>query len=178
MTLFKNDDTLEIIYKLFQAYSYFFHQNKTEITSTITSETNKVPSCAAVSTALSEKLDTSSKASGINGDNRNDDTSVPSVKAVADYVNNNISGAMDFAATKGDTTLSVSNDTNGLCAVRVTKMSDGSTQYQSNVNPLGDLGNKKTAFTFNIEVSAKYMVEAWSCNSNSSKLVPTAVKYV
>ena len=61
MTLFKNDDTLEIIYKLFQAYSYFFHQNKTEITSTVTSDTNKVPSCAAVSTALSGKLD-----SGVN----------------------------------------------------------------------------------------------------------------
>ena len=86
MTLFKNDDTLEIIYKLFQAYSYFFHQNKTEITSTITSETNKVPSCAAVSTALSGKLGIDSKASGINDDNKNNDDIIPSVKAVAAYV--------------------------------------------------------------------------------------------
>ncbi len=86
MTLFKNDDTLEIIYKLFQAYSYFFHQNKTEITSTVTSDTDKVPSCAAVSTALSGKLNTGSKAVGINDDNRNDNNSVPSIKAVADYV--------------------------------------------------------------------------------------------
>ena len=86
MTLFKNDDTLEIIYKLFQAYSYFFHQNKTEITSTITSETNKVPSCAAVSTALAGKLNTSLKASGIDDDNKNNDDIIPSVKAVADYV--------------------------------------------------------------------------------------------
>ena len=54
MTLFKNDDTLEKIYKLFQAYSYFFHQNKTEITSTITSDTDKVPSCAAVATYIAE----------------------------------------------------------------------------------------------------------------------------
>ena len=76
MTLFKNDDTLEIIYKLFQACSYFFHQNKAEITSTITSDTDKVPSCAAVSTALSGKLDNSSKASGINTDNKSDDDSV------------------------------------------------------------------------------------------------------
>ena len=178
MTLFKNDDTLEIIYKLFQAYSYFFHQNKTEITSTITSETNKVPSCAAVSTALSGKLDTGVIASGINTDNRNDDTSVPSVKAVAAYVDSNISGAVDFAVVKEDTTLSVSNDTNGLCAVRVTKMSDGSVQYQSNVTPLGDLGNRKNAFTFNIEVSANYMIEAWIYNSGTQKLVPTAVKFV
>ena len=177
MTLFKNDDTLEIIYKLFQAYSYFFHQNKTEITSTITSETNKVPSCDAVRTALKGKLDTGVIASGINTDNRNDDTSVPSVKAVADYVNNNISGAMDFAAVKEDVTLSVSNETDGLCAVRVTKMSDGSVQYQSNVNPLGDLVNRKNAFTFNIEASANYMVEAWIFNSGTQKLIPTAVKY-
>ena len=175
MTLFKNYDTLEIIYKLFQACSYFFHQNKTEITSTITSDTNKVPSCAAVSTALREKLDTGVIASGINTDNKNDDDIIPSVKAVADYVNNNISGAMDFAVVKGDTTLSVSNETDGLCAVRVTKMSDGSIQYQSNIS-FGTPTNKTTAFTFNIEASAIYMIEAWTCNSN--KLVPTAVKFV
>ena len=108
---------------------------------------------------------------------KNDDDSVPSVKAVADYVGSSISGAMDFAAVKGDTTLTVSNETDGLCAVRVTKMSDGTTQYQSNVNPLGDLGNKKTAFTFTIEASAVYMVEAWYFNSSTQKLIPAAVKY-
>ncbi|MEE3440587.1 hypothetical protein [Ruminococcus sp.] len=178
MTLFKNDDTLEIIYKLFQAYSYFFHQNKTEITSTVTSDTNKVPSCAAVSTALSGKLDTGVIASGINTDNRNDDTSVPSVKAVAAYVDSNISGAMDFAVVKEDTTLSVSNDTNGLCAVRVTKMSDGSVQYQSSSVVFGSLSNQKTAFTFNIEASANYMIEAWTYNSGTQKLVPAAVKFI
>ena len=182
MTLFKNDDTLEIIYKLFQAYSYFFHQNKTEITSTITSDTDKVPSCAAVSTALEKKLNTSSKSSGINDDNKNDDDSVPSVKAVAAYVDSNISGAMDFTVVKDtsdskDPTISVTNSTDGLCAVRVTKMSDGSTQYQSNIT-LGNLGNKKTAFTFNIEASANYMIEAWSYNNSSKKLIPAAVKYV
>ena len=180
MTLFKNDDTLEIIYKLFQAYSYFFHQNKTEITSTITSDPDKVPSCAAVSTALSRKLNSSSIASGINDDNKNNDDIIPSVKAVADYVDSNISGAMDFAVVKDSSasTISVSNDTEGLCAVRVTKMSDGSVQYQSNVNPLGDLVNRKNAFTFNIEVSANYMVEAWSYNSDTKKLIPTAVKFI
>ena len=179
MTLFKNDDTLEIIYKLFQAYSYFFHQNKTEITSTITSETNKVPSCAAVSTALSGKLDTDSIAVGINYDNKNADDSVPSVKAVADYVGSNISGAMDFTAVKDDSvaTISVTNSTNGLCAVRITKMSDGTTQYQSNIS-LGFLTNKKTTFTFNIETLANYMVEAWYYNSVTNKLISTAVKYV
>ena len=180
MTLFKNDDTLEIIYKLFQAYSYFFHQNKTEITSTITSETNKVPSCAAVSTALAGKLNTSSKASGINTDNKNNDDIIPSVKAVADYVNNNISGAMDFTVTKDTNaaTISAINSTNGLCAVRITKMSDGSVQYQSNVRASGNLGNKKTAFTFNIISSEFYMIEAWTYNISDSKLVPAVVKYV
>lgn len=177
MTLFKNDDTLEIIYKLFQAYSYFFHQNKTEITSTITSETNKVPSCAAVSTALAGKLNTSSKASGIDDDNKNNDDIIPSVKAVADYVNNNISGAMDFAVVKENTTLSISNETDGLCAVRITKMSDGTTQYQSNSVKYGTIPNKKDAFTFNITASEHYMIEAWSYNSDTKKLIPTAVKF-
>lgn len=86
MTLFKNDDTLEIIYKLFQAYSYFFHQNKTEITSTVTSETDKVPSCKAVSTALSGKLDTTVRVDAINDDNKNDNNSLPTVNAVAAYI--------------------------------------------------------------------------------------------
>ena len=178
MTLFKNDDTLEIIYKLFQAYSYFFHQNKTEITSTVTSDTNKVPSCAAVSTALSGKLNTDTIASGINDDNKNNDDIIPSVKAVADYIDSNISGAMDFAVVKGDTTLSVSNETDGLCAVRVTKMSDGTTQYQSNINAMGKIVNKTTAFTFNITASEHYMIEAWIYSSGTQKLVPTAVKDV
>ena len=178
MTLFKNDDTLELIYKLFQAYSYFFHQNRTEITSTVTSDENKVPSCAAVSTALAEKLDTGSITVGINDDNKNDDNSVPSVKAVADYVNSNISGVMDFAAVKGDTTVSVTNETDGLCAVRVTKMSDGSTQYQNSSFAVGRPSNQKTAFTFNIEASAHYMIEAWIYNSDTNKLVPAVVKYV
>lgn len=162
----------------FKRIHIFFHQNKTEITSTITFDPDKVPSCAAVSTALLGKLDKSSIASGINDDNKNNDDFVPSVKAVADYVDSNIPGAMDFTVVKDSSasTISVTNSTNGLCAVRVTKMSDGSTQYQSNIT-LGNLGNKKTAFTFNIEASANYMIEAWSYN-NSSKLVPAAVKYV
>lgn len=85
---------------------------------------------------------------------------------------------MDFAVVKEDTTLSVSNDTNGLCAVRVTKMSDGSVQYQSSSVVFGSLSNQKTAFTFNIEASANYMIEAWIYNSGTQKLVPTAVKFV
>ena len=179
MTLFKNDDTLKIIYKLFQACSHFFHQNKAEITSTITSDTDKVPSCAAVSTALSGKLDNSSKASGINTDNKSDDDSVPSVKAIAAYVDSNISGAMDFTVAKDTNaaTVSVTDSTNGLCAVRITKMSDGSVQYQSSINALGGLANRKTAFTFNIIASEYYMIEAWFYNSDTKKLVPAAVKY-
>ena len=38
--------------------------------------------------------------------------------------------------------------------------------------------NQTTAFTFNIEASANYMVEAWIYNSDTKKLVPTAVKYI
>ena len=160
-------------------FNHNFHQNKAEITSTITSDTDKVPSCAAVSTALSGKLNNSSKASGINDDNKNNDDSVPSVKAVAAYVDSNISGAMDFATVKdiNASTLSISNETDGLCAVRVTKMSDGSTQYKSNII-YNELTNRIAAFTFNITLSENYMVEAWYYNSDTKKLIPTAVKLI
>ena len=89
---------------------------------------------------------------------------------------------MDFTVVKDTSnsenpTISVTNSTDGLCAVRVTKMSDGSVQYKSNLNALGDLSNKTTAFTFNIETLAHYMIEAWHYNGNN-KLVPAAVKYV
>lgn len=100
----------------------------------------------------------------------------------ADYVDSNISGAMDFTVVKGTDnsktpTINVTNATNGLCTVRITKMSDGSMQYKSNI-PLGKPTNKTTAFTFNIETSATYMVEAWTYNSGTQKLVPAVVKYV
>lgn len=101
----------------------------------------------------------------------------------AAYVESNISGAMDFTVVKDTSnsktpTIKVTNATNGLCAVRITKMSDGSMQYKSNVNTFGILANKTTAFTFNIEVSANYMVEAWTYNSNTKNLVPAVVKYI
>ena len=89
---------------------------------------------------------------------------------------------MDFSVVKDtsgeDNIISVTNNTSGLCAVRVTKMSDGSVQYKSNVNALGSLSNKTTAFVFNISISEHYMIEAWYYNSSTAKLVPTAVKYV
>ncbi|WP_288621547.1 hypothetical protein [uncultured Treponema sp.] len=89
---------------------------------------------------------------------------------------------MDFTVVKDtsdskDPTISVSNETDGLCAVRVTKMSDGTTQYQSNIT-FGTPSNKTTAFTFNIIASENYMIEAWIYNSGTQKLVPAVVKYV
>lgn len=85
---------------------------------------------------------------------------------------------MDFTVVKDTNaaTVSVTDSTNGLCAVRITKMSDGSVQYQSSI-AFNKPFNQKTAFTFNIEASAHYMIEAWIYN-NSNKLVPAAVKYV
>ena len=154
---------------------------KTEITSTVTSDENKVPSCAAVSTALAGKLNTGSIAVGINDDNKNNDNIVPSVKAVADYVDSNVSGAMDCTAAKDlsnpeNPIINVANSTDGLCAVRVTKMSDGSVQYKSNNFVGGHPSNTKAAFTFNISTTEHYMIEAWVYNNG--KLIPTAVKYV
>ena len=85
---------------------------------------------------------------------------------------------MDFTVTSKNNTISIANSTEGLCAVRVTKMSDGSVQYKSNLSTLGDLLNQKTAFKFDIETAANYMIEAWYYNTSTAKLVPTAVKYV
>ncbi len=91
---------------------------------------------------------------------------------------------MDFAAVKdssvsvGNTALSVTNETNGLCAVRVTKMSDGTTQYKSNINAMGKIINTTAAFIFTVGASEHYMVEAWIYNSDTKKLVPAVVKYV
>ena len=87
---------------------------------------------------------------------------------------------MDFAVVKDSSaaTVGVTNETNGLCAVRVTKMSDGTTQYQSSSFVVGRPSNQKTAFTFPIIISEYYMIEAWTYNSSANKLIPTAVKYV
>ena len=86
---------------------------------------------------------------------------------------------MDFAVVKDTSasTISITNETEGLCAVRITQMSDGTTQYQSSI-AFGIPRNKTTAFTFNIEASAYYMIEAWNYNSTAAKLVPTAVKFI
>ena len=89
---------------------------------------------------------------------------------------------MDFTVVKGtddsdNPIVSVTNSTDGLCAVRVTKMSDGSTQYQS-YTALDIPSNKTTAFTFTIVAGANYMVEAWYYNSSSDKLVPAVVRYI
>lgn len=84
---------------------------------------------------------------------------------------------MDFTVTKDSSVLSVSNTTNGLCAVRITDMSDGSTQYKSSIS-LGTLTNQTSVFVFSITSSSNYMVEAWYYDSSTEKLIPTAIRYV
>ena len=84
---------------------------------------------------------------------------------------------MDYTVGSEGLILSVQNATDGLCAVRITEMSSGSTLYQSNLS-YGTLTNKTTAFTFSIVAGANYMIEAWSYNSSSKKLVPAAVRYI
>lgn len=154
--------------------------NKTEITSTLNDSETTVPSNKAVSDGLTAKVDKNNIVQTIDSSNSSALDKVPSCAAVATYVDSKISGAMDFTVTRNSSasTISVSNKTNGLCAVRVTKMSDGSTQYQSSSFAAGRPSNKTTAFTFNIEASAHYMIEAWHYNSSIAKLVPAVVKYV
>lgn len=89
---------------------------------------------------------------------------------------------MDFTVVKDTSdsenpTISVTNSTDGLCAVRLTKMSDGSTQYQSVIS-FNKPSNQKTAFIFNITTSENYMIEAWIYNNSIQKLIPTAIKFI
>lgn len=151
--------------------------DKTEITSTLNDSETTVPSNKAVSTGLSGKVAKTDTVKTIDSSNNTASDKVPSCAAVTAYIDSKISGAMDFTVTPKNNTISIANSTEGLCAVRVTKMSDGSVQYKSNIT-LGNLGNKTTAFKFNIETSANYMIEAWYYNTSTKKLVPTAVKYV
>ena len=153
--------------------------NKTEITKTLNDSETTVPSNKAVSDGLTAKVDKNNIVKTIDSSNNTALDKVPSCAAVAAYVDSNISGAMDFTVAKDTNaaTVSVTDSTNGLCAVRITKMSDGSVQYQSSINALGGLANRKTAFTFNIIASEYYMIEAWFYNSDTKKLVPAAVKY-
>ena len=153
--------------------------NKTEITKTLNDSETTVPSNKAVSDGLTAKVDKNNIVKTIDSSNNTALDKVPSCAAVAAYVDSNISGAMDFTVAKDTNaaTVSVTDSTNGLCAVIITKMSDGSVQYQSSINALGGLANRKTAFTFNIIASEYYMIEAWFYNSDTKKLVPAAVKY-
>lgn len=57
-------------------------------------------------------------------------------------------------------------------------MSDGSVQYKSSSFVAGRPSNQKTAFIFNISISDKYMIEAWIYNTDTNKLIPTAVKFI
>lgn len=145
MTLFKNDDTLEIIYKLFQAYSYFFHQNKTEITSTVTSDTDKVPSCAAVSAFVNEKI--------------------PST----------IDVTTAFALSDDDVTfnLTVSSQETNMCFVRVTELSTSRVVVSSYTRG-GVLGNTRNLTVLNLSNdSLGYIVEVWKIVNDQPVLVKT-----
>lgn len=138
-----------------------------------------------MSDGLSGKIDKDSIVQKIDTSNNSALDKVTSCAAVAAYVDSNISGAMDFTVTKGEvaedvdnTTLSIENTTEGICIVRVTNLSDGSIKYKQNFLKNMPV-NKKTAFIFpSMPKSANYMIEAWSCNSDTKKLIPTAVKFI
>lgn len=145
MTLLKNDDTLEIIYKLFQAYSYFFHQNKTEITSTVTSDTDKVPSCAAVSAFV--------------------DSKIPSTVDVTS----------SFVTSEDVTTvdLLVSSQEQNICFVRVTELSTSRVTVKSYLyrNALSNTKNLTISY-LNID-SLGYIIEVWKLVNDQPVLIKT-----
>ena len=133
--------------------------NKTEITSTITSNTDKVPSCAAVSTALAGKLNTSSKASRIDDDNKNNDDIIPSVKAVAAYIAelglSSLSQKPTYTQTANSIIVSV---TSKIGAVKVTSIdSFNQSKVVYNSNPAA------TTLTVNdLSPNTSYFVEVYN----------------
>ena len=159
MTLFKNDDTLEIIYKLFQAYSYFFHQNKTEITSTVTSDANKVPSCKAVSTALAGKLDTTVRVDAINDDNKNDTNGLPTVNAVAAYIAELGLSSLGEIPTCNQTTNSITvTITSKIGAVKVTSIGD----FDKSKVVYSNSPSAKTLTVSGLSPNTSYFVEVYN----------------
>ena len=178
MTLLKNDDTLEIIYKLFQACSYFFHQNKTEITSTLNDSETTVPSNKAVSDGLTAKVDKNNIVQTIDSSNSSALDKVPSVAAVSAFVADKIPSTIDVTtafATNEDTTvnLTVSSQEANMCLVRVTELSTSRVTVKSYLyrNALSNTKNLTISY-LNID-SLGYIVEVWKLVNDQPVLIKT-----
>ena len=159
MTLFKNDDTLEIIYKLFQACSYFFHQNKTEITQTLDDSETTVPSSKAVSTGLSGKVAKTDIVKTIDSSNNTALDKVPSCAAVATYIAelglSSLSQKPTYTQTANSITVSV---TSKIGAVKVTSIdSFNQSKVVYNSNPAAT-----TLTVNNLSPNTSYFVEVYN----------------
>lgn len=178
MTLFKNDDTLEIIYKLFQAYSYFFHQNKTEITSTLNDSETTVPSNKAVSDGLTAKVDKNNIVQTIDSSNSSALDKVPSCAAVSAFVDSKIPSTIDVTtafATNEDTTvnLTVSSQEANMCLVRVTELTTSKTVTKSYLSRNALSNTKNLTVSSLNKDSAGYLVEVWKLVNDQPVLVKT-----
>ena len=180
MTLLKNDDTLEIIYKLFQACSYFFHQNKTEITQTLNDSETTVPSNKAVSDGLSGKVAKTDIVETIDSSNNTALDKVPSCAAVSAFVNSKLPSTVDditssFTTSEGVDTidLTVSSQDYNICFVRVTELSTSRIAVKA-VLDRGILANTKNIIIPNLNNdSLGYIVEVWKAVNNQPVLVKT-----
>ena len=178
LSLFKNDDTLDIIYKLFQAYSYFFHQNKTEITSTLNDSETTVPSSKAVSTGLSAKVDKTDIVQTIDSSNSSALDKVPSVVAVSAFVADKIPSTIDvttaFAANEDTTVnLTVSSKEASICLVRVTELTTSKTVTKSYLSRNALSNTKNLTVSSLNKDSAGYLVEVWKLVNDQPVLVKT-----
>ena len=180
MTLFKNDDTLEIIYKLFQAYSYFFHQNKTEITQTLDDSGTTVPSNKDVSTGLSGKVAKTDIVQTIDTSNSSALDKVPSCAAVSAFIDNKIPSTIDditssFTTSEGVDTvnLTVSSKEANICLVRVTELTTSKTVTKSYLSRNALSNTKNLTVSSLNKDSAGYLVEVWKLVNDQPVLVKT-----
>ena len=119
--------------------------NKTEITSTITSDTDKVPSCAAVSAFV--------------------DSKIPST----------IDVTSSFAISDDDVTvnLQISSQEENICFVRVTELSTSRVVVNSYTSR-GVLNNTRSLTVSNLNSdSLGYIVEVWKAVNDQPVLVKT-----
>ena len=180
MTLLKNDDTLEIIYKLFQAYSYFFHQNKTEITQTLDDSGTTVPSNKDVSTGLSGKVAKTDIVQTIDTSNSSALDKVPSCAAISAFIDNKIPSTIDditssFTTSEGVDTvnLTVSSKEANICLVRVTELTTSRVIVNSSVNR-NKITNVQSLTVLDLNNdSLGYLVEVWKKIDDQPVLVKT-----
>ena len=122
-------------------------------------DANKVPSCEAVSTALSGKLDNTVKVDAINDDNKNDNNSLPTVNAVATYIAELGLSSLGEIPTCTQTTNSITvTITSKIGFVKVTSIGD----FDKSKVVYSNSPSAKTLIVSGLSPNTSYFVEVYN----------------